>query len=222
MSWRPEIDGEEVAPDKYLWRQLLDFIPAAGAVFDRQLIYLEVSKRWKEDFHLTDHDLIGRCHYDVFPEIPDHWKEIHRRCLAGATESCDAERFIRASGEVCWLHWAVRPWKMRDGEIGGLVMFSERLDKSAKPSDTGRREATLLTTMDFATLLRWLLDQRGLTQTATAEMLGVNRVGIARMAIGQRAPTAEMCERLADALALTTFERYALYLAAARAKGYKV
>jgi len=222
MSSQPEIDGEANTTDKYLWRQLLDFIPAAGAVFDRELIYLEVSRRWKEDFHLTDHDLIGRCHYDVFPEIPDHWKETHRRCLAGVSENCEAERFVRASGEVCWLHWAVQPWKTRDGEIGGIVMFSERLDKSAKQPDASRREMAQLATMDFATLLRWLLDQRRLTQTATAEMLGVNRVGIARMVIGQRAPTAEMCERLADAPALTTFERYALYLAAARAKGYKV
>ena len=42
--------------------------PAAVAMFDREMRYVAHTDRW-----LTS--LIGRGHYDVFPEIPQHWKE---------------------------------------------------------------------------------------------------------------------------------------------------
>ena len=32
---------------------------------------------------LRDENLVGRCHYDLFPDLPEHWKDEHKRCLAG-------------------------------------------------------------------------------------------------------------------------------------------
>ena len=80
-------------------------------------------------------------------------------------------------------------------------------DASAARGDAA---ASPLLTMALGPLLRQLLNDHRLTQGALAEL------------IGHRNATADMCERIAKAMKLTTIERYALELAAARAKGYKI
>lgn len=99
--------------------------PAAIAMLDKGMKYIAVSKRYLIDYHLGEMEVIGRSHYDVFPEISESWKEIHRRCLGGATEKSDEDPFPRASGEIDWVRWEIHPWYEREGEIGGIILFSE-------------------------------------------------------------------------------------------------
>ena len=82
--------------------QLLLFVkhsPAAIAMLNRDMKYLVVSQRWMQDYHLGDQAILGRSHYDVFPEIPARWREIHQRCLAGAVEKCERRILFPAPTE---------------------------------------------------------------------------------------------------------------------------
>ena len=106
-------------------RLFAEHAPAAVAMFDREMRYLVHSAKWLHDYGMDGHSIIGRNHYDVFPEIGEGWKEIHRRCLAGATEINDADPFQRADGSNQWLSWRVQPWQNDAGQIGGIVMFTE-------------------------------------------------------------------------------------------------
>jgi PAS domain S-box-containing protein len=103
----------------------VQYAPAAIAMFDRDMRYLAWSRRWSEDYGLGERDLGGCSHYEIFPEIPPRWREIHRRCLAGATERGDAEPFVRQDGGTQWIKWMVCPWRRADGAIGGIIVFSE-------------------------------------------------------------------------------------------------
>jgi len=99
--------------------------PAAIAMLDRNMRYLCASRRWLRDYRLESQDIIGRSHYELFPEIPERWREIHRRCLAGATESCDEDPFPRQDGALDWVRWEILPWLEASGQIGGIMIMSE-------------------------------------------------------------------------------------------------
>jgi PAS domain S-box-containing protein len=98
-------------------------VPAPIAMFDRDMRYIQVSDGWMEQYNLSE-AIIGKCHYDVFPDALARWKSDHQRVLRGEILSCEEEKFERANGEVLWLRWQLRPW-YENGQVGGLVMFTE-------------------------------------------------------------------------------------------------
>lgn len=98
--------------------------PSAIAMFDTDMRYLAASEQWRRDYKLEDIQLVGRSHYEIFPEIGDDWKAIHQACLRGAINQCDEAYFIRADGSEQWIAWDVRPWFRADQTVGGLLMYT--------------------------------------------------------------------------------------------------
>lgn len=105
-------------------RLFIEHAPAAIAMLDRNMCYLAASHRWMEEYGLSG-NIAGRCHYDVFPEIPERWKAIHQRGLAGEVLRADEDLFTRENGSTQWLKWEIRPWQNAAGEIGGILIATE-------------------------------------------------------------------------------------------------
>lgn len=110
----------------------IEHAPAALAMFDREMRYIGVSRRWMNDYSLGDREIIGRSHYEVFPEITERLKAIHQRGLAGEVIQANKDNFIRLDGAVQWLRWAMRPWHAADSAIGGIVIFSEDITEQRR------------------------------------------------------------------------------------------
>jgi len=132
----------ELRHSEQMLRVFVKHTPAALAMFDRDMRYLAVSDRWRVDYRLGGADLLGRSHYEVFPEIAEHWKEVHRRCLEGGVEQADEDPFPRLDGKLDWVRWEVRPWYATRGEIGGLLMFTEMVTDRKRMEDALRYLAT--------------------------------------------------------------------------------
>ncbi len=158
-------------------RLFVQYAPANVAMFDLSMRYIKVSQRWIDAYHLDSVEaVLGRSHYDILPEIPDRWREVHQRCLADATEKCQEEQFVRADGSVQWIQWEVRPWHDSTGQVGGIVIFSEDITERKQAEKALRESMAILNTVNQATpTLIYVKDRQGrllMANPATVHVIG--------------------------------------------------
>lgn len=122
----------ELLRSERILRLFVEHSPAGIAMFDRDMKYIAVSNRYLTDYGISGLNVIGHSHYEIIPELPFEWIEIHKRCLAGAIEKSDADPFPRLNGKLDWVKWEIHPWYERNNEIGGIILFSEVVTQSKK------------------------------------------------------------------------------------------
>ncbi len=121
-SWLA-VKSQQKEENEYL---LISQLPLAVAMFDNEMRYLEYSEVWKEMYRFPEEtNLRGRLHYEVFPEIGQEWKAVHRRALQGETISAVEDRFERADGGFYYLNWECKPWYNHKGIIAGIIIWSQ-------------------------------------------------------------------------------------------------
>ncbi|WP_295648203.1 PAS domain S-box protein [uncultured Mucilaginibacter sp.] len=118
---------EDIRAKQEQLKSFIEFSPAAIAVFDKDMRYIAASNIWKRDYKLERKNIIGICHYDIFPESSHRWKEFHQRGFAGEVLSNPEDSYVRKNGRVQWFRWEIRPWYEKDNEIGGIIMFTETI-----------------------------------------------------------------------------------------------
>lgn len=118
--------------------------PAAVAMLDLELRYVACSQRWLIDAQLAGKNIIGLRHYDLVPWLSEESRQLHQRCLAGAVESCDAERFEYPDGRVYWSRWEIRPWYDDRGRVGGIAIFTEDITERRHAEQALRARDELL------------------------------------------------------------------------------
>jgi len=146
------------------FRLFVEHTPAAVAIFDLDMKYVSVSRRWLLDYGLAGKNIIGKSHYDIFPEIRNmpHWIEVHRRCLKGKIEKCEGDKFVRADGSVRWENWEMHPWHTDSGEIGGIILFSEDVTARRQLEQfVQEKELMLKTFMDNSGAVAFMKDSEG-------------------------------------------------------------
>jgi len=142
-----------------LMRYIIQHDPNAIAVFDNQLRYIFVSDRFLHDYNVKEQDVIGKPHYLIFPEMPEKWKAVHQRCLAGAVERNEDDSFVRLDGSITYVRWECRPWYRANGKIGGMIAYTEvTTERKLAEQKLQRSEADLGRAQAMAHLGSWSWD----------------------------------------------------------------
>ncbi|MEP0915796.1 PAS domain S-box protein [Leptolyngbya sp. DQ-M1] len=123
---REQLLAREQATNQTL-QMFIEHTPAAVAMLDRQMHYISASRRWMQEYAPDYTNLEGLSHYEVMPDIPNQWRQVHLRCLAGAAERCEEDYYPRHDNSGIWLHWEILPWYVRENEIGGIIIFAENI-----------------------------------------------------------------------------------------------
>ena len=130
---------EERARSHELMRYIIEHNQSAVAVFDREMRYLYVSQLYLEENRIPPVDVIGRCHYDIVPDIPEKWRDIHRRVMQGEIFSADDDPYFREDGTVDYISWVCRPWYLGPEEIGGIILYTKVTTERKRREEEQRR-----------------------------------------------------------------------------------
>ncbi len=123
-------------------------IPACVAMLDSTMCYITASQRWIDTYKLGSIEaVLGRSHYELFPDLPPRWKQIHQYCLAGAIEKQDEDCFVLPDGSQQYLRWEVHPWYDSTGEVGGILVFSEDITAAKQAQQELQQSLQTLSTL---------------------------------------------------------------------------
>ncbi len=110
-----------------LMQLFVEHAPVSIAMFDREMRYLAASRQHQTGLGLAAREIIGHSHYEFFPNLPEHFKEAHRRAMAGEVVSAEELCPKGLLGVEIWGRWSVHPWYTGAGAVGGTVLFTEDL-----------------------------------------------------------------------------------------------
>lgn len=115
----------ELAHSYDLMKYVIEHSNGAVAVHDNELRYIYISERYLNDYKVKDYNIIGKHHYEVFPDLPQKWRDIHQRVLQGEVCSSECDPYTRNDGALEWTRWECRPWFKVDETIGGIIIYTE-------------------------------------------------------------------------------------------------
>lgn len=130
-----------------LLQYIVEHTNSAVAVFDRDMKYIYVSRKYKEDYRVGNMDLIGKKHYDVFPELTENKLEAHRKAMQGIVSKNDRDSYVHPNGFVEWVKWEVRPWHEMDGSIGGVILYAEHITEQVNAEEKLKESRRMLSSM---------------------------------------------------------------------------
>jgi PAS domain S-box-containing protein len=127
-SFRKDLE-KKLRHSHHLLQYIIEHDFTAIAVLNTELRYIYVSRNFLSDYNVTEKEILGKRHYEVFPDLPDAWKEVHQRALEGETLSSDEDHFPRADGSSVWVRWVCKPWCGPDGSTEGIILYTEVITK---------------------------------------------------------------------------------------------
>lgn len=122
----------------------IDQTPTAIALLDREMRYLLVSRKWLTLTSLGEQDILGRSHYDVFPNTPDACKAVHQTCLTDAVAVCVEDSLQQADGTTLWIKSEIQPWYDSTNAVAGLILFQEDITHQKQSVEVLQQNQQLL------------------------------------------------------------------------------
>ena len=126
-------------PNDQILRGFVEAAPTIVIMMDRALRFVAVSAGYQREFGQGSREVMGRHAYELFPDLPEHWRRMHRDSLGGATRHIDEEHYPHRDGSIDWVRATTQPWREADGTIGGVLVFADFITRRKRAEDALRR-----------------------------------------------------------------------------------
>ena len=121
--------GKAAEGERHRLLEVIKNAPVAIAILDTGRRFLACSEKWLDDYDLRGRPILCHTYEEVLPDLPERFREVHRRALGGEALSCPEDALELADGRVIRQRWAVHPWHAPDGEVGGIIVVAESIDE---------------------------------------------------------------------------------------------
>ncbi|MGN6179176.1 MAG: PAS domain S-box protein [Mucilaginibacter sp.] len=153
-----EVKGENY----HRYKRFTEQSAVATAMLDAQLLFIEVSQKWIDDYTFDVKNVIGQSIFSISSESASYFHGIYERALQ--RESCkDEYMFVNEKdGSQQWLREYVTPWFTDYGTVGGIIIHREDITRfKLKEQKNGReRFEVLCKVAEISRLGIWTRDFR--------------------------------------------------------------
>ncbi|MBN2299744.1 MAG: PAS domain S-box protein [Acholeplasmataceae bacterium] len=123
---------QELVNANELTQYIIEYASSSVAVFDLNMNYVYVSQSFIEQYEIKEKDVIGKNHYDLFPNISEETRLLNDHSMQGEVIHKDIDEYHHADGRLDFSTWTTRPWYKYDGKIGGIILYSQFITDNVK------------------------------------------------------------------------------------------
>lgn len=106
--------------------------PSPLVILDRQMNYMQISPSWAKFHNISNPEsYLGKSHYIMMKDLPDAWKEEHKRALKGEVISRTTAHAPHGTTADLQCGSIVFPWWTSKSQVGGLIIMVTSQSKSA-------------------------------------------------------------------------------------------
>lgn len=109
---------------------VLKRVPNPVAVLDKNMRYVLVSRKWVDDFNLKDKNIIGKSHYEIFPNLSDQVRILNQRAMNGEIINTAVQNITDNEGRTINVKGEIRPWFDIHNQVAGIIIFIESMSSS--------------------------------------------------------------------------------------------
>ncbi|MFN8095670.1 MAG: response regulator [Vicinamibacteria bacterium] len=119
---------EAVEREREQLRQIVTHAPVAMAMLDLERRHVAHSSRWLRYLGHAGPSVVGRTVDEVWPGMPERYRTVLDRALAGEVVSEPEDALEREDGSRVYLRWTVHPWRDASGAVAGVVLVAQSID----------------------------------------------------------------------------------------------
>ncbi len=124
----------EITRKEAMMQSFVKDVPVPLAMFDKDLNYIAVSSRWKEEFEIQHTDLMGQPLFSATsPNVHGNETEIYQNALAGITY-VNNDFTLQVKGRKDIQHYDIKvgPWYLTEDQVGGIIISIQNITDAVR------------------------------------------------------------------------------------------
>ncbi|WP_257621618.1 response regulator [Chryseobacterium sp. NKUCC03_KSP] len=126
----------EITKREAMMQSFVKDVPVPLAL-DKDLNYIAVSSRWKQEFGIDHIDLIGHTLFSTaYPKIQENGMDIYQNALSGITY-VNKDFMLEVKGRKYIQHYDLKvgPWYLDENQVGGIIISIQNISDEVRVNE---------------------------------------------------------------------------------------